>query len=219
MRKGSRQAVDRTARRAAEYTNRDGHIARDEYFFAEQNARLVKNAEEYYRQMFHGEFQAGICATGIWRNSRRAGGTLENQGQTGKIIVWAHNSHLGDARATEMARARRMERRAACREKSFRRNDFIGFTTYAGTVAARRIGMNRRSSKKFVPRSETVTKIYFTKPKSKFFLDLRASEIGKSAGPSAARTRYRRNLPTADRARKSLFRGAFVGAIRRRNSF
>jgi erythromycin esterase-like protein len=41
-------------RRAAEYANRDGFVARDDYFFAEQNARLVKNAEEYYRQMFRG---------------------------------------------------------------------------------------------------------------------------------------------------------------------
>jgi erythromycin esterase-like protein len=41
-------------RRAAEYANRDGFVARDEYFFAEQNARLIKNAEEYYRTMFRG---------------------------------------------------------------------------------------------------------------------------------------------------------------------
>ena len=41
-------------RRAADYMNRDGFVARDEYFFAEQNARLVKNAEEYYREMFRG---------------------------------------------------------------------------------------------------------------------------------------------------------------------
>nr|MBA2340974.1 erythromycin esterase family protein [Pyrinomonadaceae bacterium] len=41
-------------RRAAEYANRDGHVAAEDYFYAEQNARLVKNAEEYYRSMFRG---------------------------------------------------------------------------------------------------------------------------------------------------------------------
>ncbi|HVF87876.1 MAG TPA: erythromycin esterase family protein, partial [Pyrinomonadaceae bacterium] len=41
-------------RRAADYANRDGRVAADEFFFAEQNARLVRNAEEYYRSMYHG---------------------------------------------------------------------------------------------------------------------------------------------------------------------
>lgn len=40
-------------RRAADYASRDGRVAADDFFFAEQNARLVKNAEEYYRSMFH----------------------------------------------------------------------------------------------------------------------------------------------------------------------
>src|SRR5205814_10486061 len=39
-------------RRAAEYASRDGRVAADDYFFAEQNARLVRNAEQYYRAMF-----------------------------------------------------------------------------------------------------------------------------------------------------------------------
>ena len=41
-------------RRAAEYARRDGRIAADDFFYAEQNARLVKNAEQYYRTMFRG---------------------------------------------------------------------------------------------------------------------------------------------------------------------
>jgi erythromycin esterase-like protein len=51
-------------RRATDYASRDGHVAADDFFFAEQNARLVKNAEEYYREMFRG---LGICAGAIWR--------------------------------------------------------------------------------------------------------------------------------------------------------
>jgi erythromycin esterase-like protein len=50
-------------RRAADYASRDGRIAADEYFFAEQNARLVRNAEEYYRAMFGGAWNRGACAT------------------------------------------------------------------------------------------------------------------------------------------------------------
>lgn len=41
-------------RRASDYAKRDGRVAADEFFFAEQNARLVKNAEKYYRTMFQG---------------------------------------------------------------------------------------------------------------------------------------------------------------------
>jgi erythromycin esterase-like protein len=54
-------------RRAAELANRDGRIPLDEFFYAEQNARLVRNAEEYYRSMFGGRVSS-------WNPSpRRAG--------------------------------------------------------------------------------------------------------------------------------------------------
>ena len=72
-------------------------------FFAEQNARLVKNAEEYYRTMFRGGAQS-------WNlRDQHMAGTLEalrdylsEADRPAKIAVWAHNSHLGDARATQM---------------------------------------------------------------------------------------------------------------------
>jgi erythromycin esterase-like protein len=93
--------------RAAEYARRDGWAAADEFFYAEQNARLVKNAEEYYRSMFR------------WRSDswnlrdRHMAETLDalityldlqgkgRQGARAKVVVWEHNSHVGDARATE----------------------------------------------------------------------------------------------------------------------
>jgi len=52
-RKWSNQLID-LQRRAAQYARRDGRIAADDFFYAEQNARLVKNAEQYYRTMFRG---------------------------------------------------------------------------------------------------------------------------------------------------------------------
>jgi erythromycin esterase-like protein/predicted phosphoribosyltransferase len=90
-------------RRRGEYASRDGRVARDDYFFAEQNARLVKNAEEYYRVMFRGRDES-------WNlRDRHMTDTLlelikflSAEGRAAKVVVWAHNSHLGDARATQM---------------------------------------------------------------------------------------------------------------------
>ena len=91
-------------RRAADYMNRDGFVARDEYFFAEQNARLVKNAEEYYREMFRGRVSSwNLRDRHMTETLHALAAHLETQGQPPKIVVWAHNSHLGDARATDMS--------------------------------------------------------------------------------------------------------------------
>src|SRR5207302_1396412 len=84
-----------------EFSERDGEVAAEEFFFAEQNARLVKDAEQYYRAMFRGRASS-------WNlRDRHMVETLENLvghlngSRQPKAIVWAHNSHLGDARATE----------------------------------------------------------------------------------------------------------------------
>lgn len=125
-------------RRAAEYANMDGFIARDEYFFAEQNARLVKNAEEYYRQMFDRRVSSwNLRDKHMTETLSALAGHLENEGKPGKIVVWAHNSHLGDASATEMGERGEWNVGQLTREK-FGREDVrnIGFTTYAGTVTA-----------------------------------------------------------------------------------
>jgi erythromycin esterase-like protein len=54
-------------RRAAELASRDGRVEPDDFFFAEQNARLVQNAERYYRAMFAAALNPGMFATGIWQ--------------------------------------------------------------------------------------------------------------------------------------------------------
>ena len=90
-------------RRAAEYATRDGRIAADEYFFAEQNARLVRNAEEYYRAMFKGRDESWNLRDTHMVETLEA--LLEHVRRTSgeaRAVVWAHNSHLGDARATQM---------------------------------------------------------------------------------------------------------------------
>jgi erythromycin esterase-like protein len=124
-------------RRAADLANRDGRVARDEFFYAEQNARLVKNAEEYYRSMFGGRGSS-------WNmRDRHMAETLDAlvahmraEGQNAKVAVWEHNSHLGDARATEMGRGGEWNVGQLVRERYPRDCFLVGFTTHRGTVTA-----------------------------------------------------------------------------------
>jgi erythromycin esterase-like protein len=130
------QLVD-LRRAAAEYAKRDGRIASDDLFVAEQNARLVANAERYYRAMFGGRVES-------WNlRDRHMVETLEglrsflgNHGEPPKIVVWAHNSHLGDARATEMGAGGELNVGQLVRQVHDREAVLIGFSTYSGTVTA-----------------------------------------------------------------------------------
>lgn len=124
-------------RRAAEYARRDGRVAADDFFYAEQNARLVKNAEEYYRTMFRGRVSS-------WNlRDRHMAETLqallvhfEQRGRAGKVVLWAHNSHLGDARATDMGQAGEFNVGQLVRQRYGRDAVLVGFSTYGGTVTA-----------------------------------------------------------------------------------
>src|SRR5438309_1253769 len=124
-------------RRAAEYANRDGRIAQDEFFFAEQNARLVLNAERYYRTMFRGRVESWNLRDRHMAETLDALVThLNSQGQPAKVAVWEHNSHLGDARATYMADYGELNVGQLAREHYGSEAVLIGFTTYTGTVTA-----------------------------------------------------------------------------------
>jgi erythromycin esterase-like protein len=123
--------------RAGEYALADGREAEDEYFYAEQNARLIKNAEEYYRSMFRGRVSS-------WNlRDRHMAETLDHlvthldrQGSRTKVVLWAHNSHLGDARATDMGGAGELNVGQLVRERYGRDAVLVGLTTYRGTVTA-----------------------------------------------------------------------------------
>ncbi|HEX7443726.1 MAG TPA: erythromycin esterase family protein, partial [Acidimicrobiales bacterium] len=90
-------------RRAEGYLRRDGWVADDEQFYAEQNALLVRDAEEYYHQMYRAEVSSWNL-----RDEHMAGTLdaliehLDRQSGRTKVVVWEHNSHVGDARATAM---------------------------------------------------------------------------------------------------------------------
>ena len=109
----------------------------DDFFDAEQNARLVKNAEEYYRSMFRGRRSSwNLRDTHMVETVEALVSYLTRQGREPKIVVWAHNSHLGDARATEMGRHGELNVGQLIRQKYGDAAVLVGFTTYTGTVTA-----------------------------------------------------------------------------------
>ena len=131
-----KQMID-LQQKAADYMNRDGFVARDEYFFAEQNARLVKNAERYYREMFRGRVSSwNLRDRHMTETLMALARQIETEGRPAKIVVWAHNSHLGDARATDMGEQGEWNVGQLIRENFPHNTVNIGFTTFNGSVTA-----------------------------------------------------------------------------------
>ena len=110
----------------------------DAFFHAQQNARLVKNAEEYYRSMFSSRVSSwNLRDRHMAETLAELDGHLSRQrGRPARIAVWAHNSHLGDARATEMGEAGELNLGQLVRERCGAAAALLGFSTYSGTVTA-----------------------------------------------------------------------------------
>ena len=131
-----RQLVELVAS-AAEYAKRDGRLAADALFFAAQNARVVASAERYYREMFRGRVSSwNLRDTHMAETLEQLAGFLRGEHAQPRIVVWAHNSHLGDARATEMGHRGELNLGQLVRERARGEAVLVGFTTYAGTVTA-----------------------------------------------------------------------------------
>ena len=118
-------------RKAPEYRE-DG---REAYFNAEQNALAVRNAERYYRAMVRG----GASSWNV--RDRHMVETLdrlmEHHGPESRAIVWEHNTHIGDARATDMARAGMVNVGQLVREAHAEEGVvLVGFSSYRGSVIA-----------------------------------------------------------------------------------
>lgn len=123
---------------ALEQVKREGMTEDDELFYARQNARTVKAAEEYYRTMIGGRVAS-------WNlRDRHMADTLDElavhitrrTGEPARIVVWAHNSHLGDARSTEPGMRGELNLGQLVRERHPGDCFLLGFTTYSGTVTA-----------------------------------------------------------------------------------
>jgi erythromycin esterase-like protein len=126
-------------RRAAEYASRDGQVAEDEYFYAEQNARLVRNAEQYYRSMFGRRSESwNLRDTHMMETLQALLEWSGRQSDQPKAVVWAHNSHVGDARATQMGTYGELNLGQLARQQYGEAAFLVGFTTHAGTVTAAR---------------------------------------------------------------------------------
>ncbi|MFI9456653.1 erythromycin esterase family protein [Amycolatopsis sp. NPDC052450] len=131
------QLVD-LRRHAADHARRDGMVAADEQFHAERNARLVQAAEQYYRSMFGGRISSWNLRDRHMADTldALAGHLGKQHGEPAKIVVWAHNSHLGDARATELSAGGEINLGQLVRERHPGDCRLIGFTTHTGTVTA-----------------------------------------------------------------------------------
>jgi erythromycin esterase-like protein len=127
--------------RAGEYLRRSTGDESDDpaaaFFHARQNARLVVDAEAYYRTMFHGRISS-------WNlRDQHMADTLDaladfltaRQGQPAKVVVWAHNSHIGDARA-EVSAHGEWNLGQLARERHGGAVRLVGFSTYEGWVTA-----------------------------------------------------------------------------------
>ncbi|MCH9734774.1 MAG: erythromycin esterase family protein [Actinomycetia bacterium] len=137
-----RQAVEQLVemqRHALQYARRDGLLAEDEAFYAQQNAQTVRNAEVYYRAMFSGRVTS-------WNlRDQHMADTLQallahldrhREPEPARIVVWAHNSHVGDAQATEAGSDGQLTLGQLVRELHGDASRLIGLTTYTGTVTA-----------------------------------------------------------------------------------
>lgn len=113
-----------------DYSTSDG----DRFMDAVQNARLVSNAERYYRNMY-----SGYSASWNMRDEHMfetLEALLAHHGENSKAVVWEHNSHIGDASATDMVARGQLNVGQLCREQFGDKAFLIGFGTHKGTVAA-----------------------------------------------------------------------------------
>src|SRR5437870_1770003 len=124
-------------RKTAALLSRDGRLASDELFFAKQNAIVAKEAEHYYRAMYHGRPNTwNLRDTHMVDTLDRLMEHLQTEGEKPKAIIWAHNSHLGDARATSMHERGEVNVGQLIRERHGDYAVLVGFTTHHGTVTA-----------------------------------------------------------------------------------
>jgi erythromycin esterase-like protein/predicted phosphoribosyltransferase len=126
-------------KKSLDYLRKEGLAAEDDYFCAEQNARLAKNAEAYYRSMFYGHVASwNLRDMHMAETLEALLAHLDRQrgGRPARVVVWEHNSHVGDARATECGESGELTVGQLARERHGDRAVLIGFTTYEGTVAA-----------------------------------------------------------------------------------
>lgn len=164
---------------AFEYV-RQNRSTEEDYFYATQNARIVKDAEHYYRSMFEGRISSwNVRDVHMLETLDNISDHLEDRFQKpAKIIVWAHNSHVGDARATEMGEKGEVNIGQLVREHHGAADTYlIGFSTYQGFVTAAYDWAAPAEHKRVIPGAAGSYEELFHQVKYKnFLLDLNKHE-------------------------------------------
>jgi erythromycin esterase-like protein len=163
-------------RKQSLYLAGDGADRGDEQFFAERNAHVVLNAEHYYRTMFGGRTNTWNLRDAHMVNTLMAVRQhLRSSGRRGKLVVWAHNSHLGDARATAMGERGEWNVGQLVREEVGEAQALlVGFTTYTGHVTAAR-DWDAPAERRWVrpARKDSIEHLLYATKLDRFFLPLR----------------------------------------------
>ena len=195
-----------------EYAERDG----ERFLDAVQNARLIANAKRYYRVMYYGSRASWNLRDSHMFETLKT--LLSFYGANSKAIVWAHNSHIGNAAATEMFARGEHNLGFLCRKEFGTRAYTIGFGTHSGKVAAASSWDGPLEVKTVLPaRSGSYESVCHDTGISSFLLNLPPIVVRRwgRLAQSAARAGDWRDLSTGNRARKSLLPGRAPGAVRR----
>ncbi len=147
-----------------------------QFFDASQNAHLVANAERYYRVMYYGAQESwNLRDRHMFDTLQRV---LDWTGPDSKVVVWAHNSHIGDARFTDMGQEHgELNLGQLCRQAYGRDAALIGFGTHTGTVAAASEWDAPMEVKAVRPsRADSYEALFHELGIERFLLDLRAGE-------------------------------------------
>jgi erythromycin esterase-like protein len=164
----------------------------DEWLDAQANGRLVKNAEAYYRVMYQGSAESwNLRDTHMFETLNMI---LDAKGPNAKAIVWAHNSHIGNAAYTDMGQHRdELNIGQLAKEEWDAKARLIGFGTHTGTVAAADdwdAPMKIKRVRPSLPESYERMSHYSGVPS--FLLDLREGELGRDVREGLMEARLER---------------------------
>jgi erythromycin esterase-like protein len=164
----------------------------DEWLDAAANARLVKDAEAYYRVMYQGSADSwNLRDTHMFETLNMI---LDAKGPNAKAIVWAHNSHIGNAAFTDMGMHRsELNIGQLIKEKWDARARLIGFGTHKGTVAAADDWDEPMKVKQVRPSlPESYERVSHDSGIERFLLDLREGEVGRDIREALTEPRLER---------------------------
>jgi erythromycin esterase-like protein len=163
---------------------RDGIDAIDEAFVAEQNAIVVRDAEEYYQQMYRADVSSWNLRDRHMANTADA--LLEHlchHQHHPKLAIWEHNSHVGDARATAMGARGELNVGQLARQRYANETVLVGFTTYQGEVTAAREWGARAERRRVRPgRFDSYEALFHSLGVERFWVDTAEPDVRDALG-------------------------------------